>query len=169
MFELGNQSSQTLRFGKALLYHFKPILLRLAGFFCGTDALEKTGALRQHTPRFICRRQRFGGAATLPFNVPHRCAASPPPGGMCGKRLLQGVRPVCPSVSAKAEPPLALSQYLRRDWHPCKYWSAAPTAPCFIRRRRRFGAVATRSAVAKPAVQTVRRPVKSLRTKNRAN
>ena len=42
----------------------------------------------------------------------------------------------CPSNT------LALSQYLRRDWRPCKYWSAAPTTPRFIRRRRRFGVVA---------------------------
>ena len=45
-----------------------PVLLRLAAFFCGTNALEKTGALRQHTPRCFRRRRRFGGAATRPLS-----------------------------------------------------------------------------------------------------
>ena len=83
--------------------------------------------------------------------------------------------------------PLALSRFLRRAaMHPCKNRSAAPTMPRFIRRWRRFGVVAppgeinrqqlflgglagfahlspprhptTRSVVAGPAVQTVRRP-----------
>ena len=45
-----------------------PILLHLAAFFCGTNALEKTGALRQHTPRCFRRRRRFGGAATRPLS-----------------------------------------------------------------------------------------------------
>ena len=32
------------------LFILNPFLLRLADFFCGTNALEKTGTLRQHTP-----------------------------------------------------------------------------------------------------------------------
>ena len=46
------------------------ILLRLANICGGTDALANIGALRQHTPRFIRRRRRFGGAATRPLDVP---------------------------------------------------------------------------------------------------
>ena len=75
-----------------------PILLHLAAFFCGTNALEKTGALRQHTPCFIRRRRRFGGAATHPFF---------------------GSRGFCS---------LALSRFSRRDaLRPCENRSAAPT------------------------------------------
>ena len=96
-----------------------PVLLRLAAFFCGTDALEKTGALRQHTP------------TGLPFS----------------------------KFPARAETPLE-----NLDGGPCSASAvsaagSASAAQHFIRRRRRFGGAATRSAVAGPAVQTVRRPM----------
>ena len=128
---------------------------------------------------------------------PCRCAASPLRGERTANGFFPVRRPDLPGSPRQGGPPLALSQYLRRDECPCKYWSAAPTmptglpfskfsaraetplenldgGPCsasavsaagsasaaqhFIRRRRRFGGVATRSAVAEPAVQTVRLP-----------
>ena len=67
--------------GEDVHNHFLPILLRLAAFFCGTDALEKTGALRQHTPCFIRRRRRFGGAASRPLDVPPGACGPAPRGG----------------------------------------------------------------------------------------